>query len=77
MPCVKLERKERNGSKIKKYYTSPLIPYRRVFVSQYVNENSKARLAELFATLNPIELRRQITAIQESLYRLSDTALMK
>jgi hypothetical protein len=68
MPCAKLESKKRDGSKIVKRYSEPLTPYRRVLASEHVDKKSKARLDELFATLNPIELRRRIAEIQESLY---------
>lgn len=67
MPSVKIERKERDGARIIKRYSDPITPYRRVLASEHVDKESKARLAALFDTLNPIEIRRQITTLQESL----------
>ena len=69
MPSVKLESKTRDGSRIVKCYSSPITPYRRVLASEHVNAGTKAQLAKLFITLNPIELRRQIAMLQEALYR--------
>ena len=69
MPSVKLESKKRDGSRVVKRYSSPVTPYRRVLASEYVNAETKAQLTEMFVTLNPIELRRQIAKFQEALYR--------
>ena len=69
MPSVKLESKKRDGSRVVKHYSSPITPYRRVLASEYVDVETKAQLAEIFVTLNPIELRRQIATLQEALYR--------
>jgi hypothetical protein len=67
MPSVKLESKERDGSRIVKRYSDPITPYRRVLASECVSEDPKSRLTKIFATLNPIELRRRIAHFQESL----------
>ena len=69
MPSVKLESKKRDGSRVMKRYSYPMTPYRRVLASEYVSAETKAQLTEMFVTLNPIELRRQIAKLQEALYR--------
>jgi hypothetical protein len=67
MASVKLESKERIGSRIVKRYSAPVTPYRRVLASEHVSEDSKSKLTEIFATLNPIELRRRIAEFQKLL----------
>ena len=72
MPSVKLESKIRDGGRVIKRYSSPITPYRRVLASEHVDAETKSRLAGLFVTLNPVELRRQIAMLQEALYRSND-----
>jgi hypothetical protein len=67
MPSVKLERKGRDGARIVKSYSKPITPYRGVMASEQIDAKSKERLASLFVTLNPIELRRQIAGFQRLL----------
>jgi hypothetical protein len=64
MASVKLESKERSGSRVVKRYSAPVTPYRRVLASEHVSEGIKSKLREIFVTLNPIELRRRITKCQ-------------
>jgi hypothetical protein len=69
MPSVKLKSKERNGARVTKHYDKPMTPYRRVLASEHVEPKVKEHLTQIFATLNPIELRRQLAKLQNALYR--------
>lgn len=70
-PVMKLREKTRIGSKVKKRYDKPQTPYRRVFESAYVPEENKDQLRRLYAKLNPAELKRQITKLQNKLLKLT------
>ena len=74
MANVKLIEKKRvgqNGEKIKRIYDSAKTPYQRVLACEQVSEESKQKLREQYATLNPAELRRQIKAKLEKLNNLN------
>jgi hypothetical protein len=66
-PSMKLESKERDGAKVTRRYDQAMTPYHRVLASDYVEESVKAGLTQVFNTLNPAELKRQITRLQELL----------
>jgi len=66
-PMRKLLFKERVGSKVRKRYDQAQIPYQRVLASPLVGERDKAKLRELYQTLNPAELQRRV---QRNLERL-------
>lgn len=73
-PVMKLEEKIRVGSKVKKKYDQPKTPYQRVLESPQVekeNRENKEKLNQEYAKLNPAELRRQITALQIKLRKLT------
>lgn len=56
LPAIKLERKTRIGSQIKKEYDKPRTPYQRLLESADVVEESKAKLKEHYASLDPFSL---------------------
>ena len=66
-PVCKLVSKERVGSKVRKRYDRAQTPYQRVLASPLVGEKDKAKLRELYQTLNPVELQRRV---QRNLERL-------
>lgn len=70
-PVMKLIEKTRLGSKVKKRYDKPQTPYQRVIQSSEVSEEDKRHLIRLYATLNPAELKRLITRLQEKLLKLA------
>ena len=70
MPSQKLVGKGRDGGRMIRKMDTPLTPYRRVLASEYVSSADKDRLTELFATLNPGELRREVTRLVDGLYRI-------
>jgi hypothetical protein len=60
----------KDGSKRIKKYDKALTPYRRVMGSKDVSVSDKARLKALYRNLNPAELKRRITKLQQNLLRL-------
>ena len=60
MPSVKLQAKERIGSKIIKRHDSPKTPYQRIFASKFIPPHTKRTLKEQFKALNPFKLRKTI-----------------
>ena len=68
-PVRRLVQKERIGSRIKKRYDVAKTPYRRVLASSYIPEEIKMKLERQYAMLNPAELKREITKIQNQLYK--------
>lgn len=59
-PVFKLIGKDKVDGKIIKNYDVPITPYHRVMTSQTVSFEVKARLANLYVSLNPVSLRRSI-----------------
>lgn len=66
-PVLKLTRKERRGSRVKKIYDQAQTPYQRVLASPQIPVDRKIELQEQYAGLNPAALRRQIHVLQEKL----------
>ena len=60
MPSVKLQAKQRIGSKIIKRYDSPKTPYQRVLDSKFIPTENKQKLMAIFKTLDPFKLRKTI-----------------
>ncbi|HEC62794.1 MAG TPA: hypothetical protein ENI38_00150 [Candidatus Acetothermia bacterium] len=55
------------GSKVRKRYDRAQTPYQRVLASPLVGEEDKAKLRELYRTLNPVELQRRVQRNLEQL----------
>ena len=70
-PVRKLVQKERIGSRIIKRYDVAQTPYRRVLASPVIPEEIKMKLQRQYDMLNPAELKRQITRLQNELLRLN------
>lgn len=70
-PVMKLIEKKRVGSKVTKKYDKAQTPYRRVLASPHVSEDTKKWLKKEFAKLNPAELKRQITKLQNKLLSIA------
>jgi len=60
IPSVKLQVKERIGSKIVKRHDSPKTPYQRILLSKFILPQTKQHLKEQFKTLNPFKLKKTI-----------------
>jgi hypothetical protein len=59
-PVFKLIGKEKIDGKTIKNYDQPVTPYRRVLASDLVSLEAKARLTNLYVSLNPVALRKNI-----------------
>ena len=59
-PCLKLKKKERIGSKIKKKYDPPKTPYQRLIDSEQLTIKQKELLMERKTKLNPFTLQKEL-----------------
>jgi hypothetical protein len=66
---MKLLSKERNGAKVKKKYDKPKTPYQRLMDMPGISPKIKQRLKSEYAMLNPAQLKREITWLQERLFK--------
>jgi len=71
MPSVKLQAKERIGSKIVKRHDKPKTPYQRVLNSKFIPAKTKRLLKEQFKQLNPFKLRKTIDEKIARIHRLA------
>jgi hypothetical protein len=69
-PTMKLLEKSRQGSKVRKRYAPAQTPYQRVITSPLVADERKAALRQLYPSLNPLALQRQIEAHLRQLWHL-------
>ncbi len=56
---------------MKKRYDQPRTPYQRMLEAPLVEKESKKKLNQEYAKLNPAELKRQITRLQTKLRKLA------
>ena len=70
-PVRKLIKKERIGSKVIKKYDEAKTPYRRVLASPDIEDEIKMKLKNQYDMLNPAELKRKITKLQNNLLKLN------
>ena len=70
-PAQKLVSKTRTGSKVTKKYDEAKTPYRRVLESKYISDKIKARLKIQYDNLNPADLKRKISRLQDKLLKLN------
>jgi len=70
-PSVKLVKKIRMGSKVKKIYDNPQMPYRRVLESNSISDEIKTKLKNQFMALNPIEIKLNIDKYSNMLLELN------
>lgn len=70
-PVMKLIEKQRLGSQVKKKYDRARTPYERVMESSEVSEEKKERLEQEYAAVNPAQIKREITRLQDELIKMS------
>jgi len=68
-PAIKLILKERIGGKVHRKYDTPKTPYQRVIESKEVSEKTKQELREIYLSLNPAQLKRDIDKKLDLLYK--------
>ena len=72
-PSFKLKSKTRDGARVHKTYHPPKTPCDRLLGLPEVAEETKARLREQFAALDPVRLLQEIRASQHTLAGLAAT----
>jgi hypothetical protein len=70
-PVMVLVEKQRDGAKVTKRYDTAQTPYQRCLDSPDIGEAAKERLRQLYPTLNPAALLRQIETRQQALWHLA------
>jgi len=70
-PVMKLVEKQRLGSKVKKKDDRARTPYERVMESAEVSEEKKQRLRQEYEGVNPAQIKREITRLQDELIKMS------
>ena len=70
-PVLKLILKTRAGSKVTKKYDKAKTPFRRVLESGHIDDKIKKSLKREYDRLNPAELKRNITRLQDKLLKLN------
>lgn len=69
-PVIKLDSKERIGSKIKRKYGRAKTPYRRLIEADQISEKEKEILTAIYQSLNPAELKRIIDKKLDNLLKI-------
>lgn len=72
LPVMKLVKKERHGSKVKKTYDDPQTPLARVLASPDVSDEDKNALRTAYQELDVVQLRQQIDDLIEQLWSQSE-----
>jgi hypothetical protein len=70
-PQMKLVSKTRRGAKVTKRFDTPRTPYQRILESPHVSDAAKRTLGEIYLTLNPAQLKRDLAARQARLLELT------
>jgi hypothetical protein len=73
-PSFKLIGKERDGARVRKNYSAPATPHQRLVADVRAPDAMRARVNEIYSSLDPGALLRDIRATQERLARLTDAA---
>jgi hypothetical protein len=75
LPSVKLLKKVRIGSKVRRVYDGPRTPFERVRACESANQEQVVRLEELRKSLDPFRLATAIERKLERIYRLANRRL--
>jgi hypothetical protein len=70
-PVMKLRSKERDGARVRKKYDKAQTPYQRILASTKVEKRKKEKLKAIYQNLNPAQLKREITRLQNQLIELA------
>ncbi len=68
VPVMKLDHKERHGSRVKRVYDEPQTPYARALASPDVSAKDKARLRATYQQLDVVTLKHQIDRLVKQLW---------
>jgi hypothetical protein len=75
LPSVKLVKKVRVGSKVRRVYDGPKTPLERVVASKQGDATQVSILKELQRSLDPFQLAKTIDRKLERIYRLANRRL--
>lgn len=67
-PSMKLIKKERIKGHIRRVYDVPRTPYRRLMECGHISDETKRELQEVYTSLNPVRLKREMEKLQTNLY---------
>ena len=70
-PVQRLVRKTRHGARVRRWHDRAQTPFQRLCASGVLAPEARRPLEELFAQLNPLQLRREIDAGLARLWRLA------
>lgn len=74
-PVMRLSEKERIGSRMRRRHDKAKTPYQRILENEHVDEEVKERLREEYDKLNPVELKREVTRLQNKLFKMASSKL--
>jgi hypothetical protein len=77
IPSFKLISKERIGSKVIKKHDKPKTPYQRLLESEFISEEKKQELRNIYETLNPFDLKKIIAKKLDNITRNSRMKVVK
>lgn len=69
VPSMKLVSKTRTGAKVTKIHGPAKTPYRRLIESEHIDEATKETLRATYKDLNPLDLKRRISKLQDRLIK--------
>ena len=72
-PWMKLAAKTRRGARVYRRYDVPRTPFQRLLERADVAEQTKRQLQAMFDLLNPGRLKRELTELQNQLYKLASS----
>lgn len=75
-PSVKCTKKERIGSRYKRRYDKAQTPYQRVMAHKKITPEVKKELSEIYKTLNPLKLKREIDRIVKQIFTRKQIVVM-
>ena len=70
-PQTKCIEKIRIGSKVKKRYDKAKTPYQRILECDRIDNGIKQSLKNLYKSLNPVSLKKEIVVLQDKLYNMA------
>ncbi len=71
-PSFKLIGKQRDGARVRKSYSAPTTPHQRLAADPRTSDAVRTRLQEIYVSLDPVVLLRDIRSAQQRLADLSD-----
>lgn len=72
-PWMKLVFKSRRGARVYRRYDTPRTPCQRLLERTEVPKEVKARLRRTYRDLNPAAVKRELTVLQDRLYKLASS----